>query len=355
MKPETPTALVSILNSLANIRDHRRQNATVAEFASDNPEHVATLLSQLIRLDDGKVPTPPVHAAAAFLPMTDWPRVVVDACDHFVKTRTRNAAVDRLIDEGFQQNAAVVIPLIEGYVTAKSEIDDFFSEDSYLKFARKQIDGKPKWHARFDSNYLERHAARTGRSPFHPTWRLPANDETYTFGGRGEAACTHCDQQLTRLIDLDPVPKFLPITGMNRLELAYCPWWVHGTRSWPSYRHDGSGAAIPAEYHGPVDGSAESAYIRESQIRMSPTPRRWCNQSWTDDANTCWFAGCPNWVQADETPTCTECGETMSFLMQVGDDAEPERDTGWALLPGDVAYAFWCDDCKISSVMSQFT
>lgn len=51
------------------------------------------------------------------------------------------------------------------------------------------------------------------------------------------------------------------------------------------------------------------------------------------------LGGSPQWIQDDETPTCT-CGKGMDFVLQIGE----QKDMNFG--GGGCAYTFMCADCR---------
>ena len=82
------------------------------------------------------------------------------------------------------------------------------------------------------------------------------------------------------------------------------------------------------------------------EIKLTPTPesdeaRQAIGYKWNDEAGTRHkLGGQPDWVQSEETPSCTDCGKIMMFYGQldsIGDD--------FGLADCGMVYVFVCLDC----------
>jgi len=93
-----------------------------------------------------------------------------------------------------------------------------------------------------------------------------------------------------------------------------------------------------------------------SRMRASPTPERWCIQDGLNSReNLSRLGGRPSWIQDAEYPECPNCVRLMRFLAQFSSDlpAMPGEPSG--LTEDGLTFVFWCDDCQVSAVMSQYT
>ena len=67
------------------------------------------------------------------------------------------------------------------------------------------------------------------------------------------------------------------------------------------------------------------------------------------------FGGQPNWIQNDDTPTCPDCGEPMTFVAQLDsigfDRANSAAAQGFMFGDVGLIYVFFCfDDGKTCSI-----
>ena len=62
------------------------------------------------------------------------------------------------------------------------------------------------------------------------------------------------------------------------------------------------------------------------------------------------LGGKPDWIQGDETPECSECGESMEFYGQLDHlgNVEALKDLG-------MIYVFVCRDCYITDTVLQYS
>lgn len=193
----------------------------------------------------------------------------------------------------------------------------------------------------------------------HPTWKLPGPVQTLLFGGRSRASCSLCGGALHRLLVLDPVPPGLGISRRTRLEFATCLSCLGWERRSLFYRHDDDGFPLNIGYDGPpVRPEFPCGPLREAEISLAHTPRRWFWQAWgcsNSRENLSRIGGEPCWIQDAEYPTCPQCESTMCSLFQL-DSNLPTADGGELLWgSGGIAYAFWCDGCQVSGLLWQCT
>ena len=99
-----------------------------------------------------------------------------------------------------------------------------------------------------------------------------------------------------------------------------------------------------------IDPPAEGEVSRGDAYGMRPVIR---NEGGYQDARKAWLAaggqargilgslgGVPDWVQADETPTCDECAAPMDFVAQL--EEGPDHRTAMNFGGGGLAYVFKC-------------
>jgi len=217
-------------------------------------------------------------------------------------------------------------------------------------------------HLRFPDDYFKR-SSSTPPHATHPTWRLdaPAVIPAARFGGESPGgACNCCGATLHHLLTLDPAPADLGVTSVPKISLATCLSCL-GWEGFPAmfYEHDASsGAARDITETERREPQFPSGPLLETTLAIVDTPRRWHWQDWgmsNSRENLFRIGGEPCWVQQPEVPDCPRCRETMNYLMQLdGELPTATRDWfGWG--SGGLAYAFWCDACRVSAWLWQCT
>jgi len=193
----------------------------------------------------------------------------------------------------------------------------------------------------------------------HPTWQLPDSIQTLQFGGMGQNACSSCGQKQHRLLTLDPIPAGLGVTGMGKLELDTCLSCLGWEQQQLFYKHDDDGIPFSVCYGGPsVVPQFPVGPLRETEVGLSSTPRRWFWQDWAcsnSRENLNRIGGEPCWIQDAEYPNCPFCLKTMHFLFQLDSDLPTASGKEWLWGSGGIAYGFWCDECKVSGFLWQCT
>ncbi|MDG3002714.1 hypothetical protein [Paludisphaera mucosa] len=195
----------------------------------------------------------------------------------------------------------------------------------------------------------------------HPTWTLEPSPEfpPMRFGGRADGECPLCRGRLHRLIDLDPVPSDLGVTGLGRLEIATCLPCLGWELAPLFYHHAENGHAVGVAYHGPtIIPQFPAEALRESEVRLAVTPGRWRWQDWglsNSRENLTRIGGEPGWIQDAEHPDCPTCGRVMGHLMQLDSDLPTGEGGEWLWGSGGIGFVSWCDRCKVSGHLWQCT
>lgn len=215
------------------------------------------------------------------------------------------------------------------------------------------------YHLQFSDSFFERQSRPPWLARIHPTWRLSASTQAIPFGGISTNRCSLCGEKLHRLLVLDPVPAGLGITRLTRLEFATCLSCLGWERQPLFYLHDQGGCPSNVGYEGPaVKPEFPVGPLKETEIRLAETPRRWYWQDWAlsnSRENLNRIGGEPCWVQDADYPHCPLCQKLMTYLMQLDSDL-PSVDMGeWLWGSGGIAYGLWCDDCKVSGFLWQCT
>ena len=243
----------------------------------------------------------------------------------------------------------------EAWVQAKLHLVGFHQENTaIIRTCRDSL-----YHLQFPEAFFELQSRPPWLARIHPTWKLPDPIQSISFGSGAEGPCTLCDETLHRLLVLDPIPPGLGITGLKRLELATCLSCLGWEHQPLFYRHDEDGSPLNIGYEGsPITPQFPVGPLREAEIGLAPTPRRWFWQDWgcsNSRENLNRIGGEPCWIQDAEYPICPICKKVMHYLFQLDSDLPTADDGEWLWGSGGIAYGFWCDQCKVSGFLWQCT
>ena len=214
-------------------------------------------------------------------------------------------------------------------------------------------------HMTFSSDYfqrIQRHARH-----IHPTWSMRDDAAPiHRFGGWGDVTCGACGGRVSHLVTLDLVPPTIGVSGLERLELVACLSCIGLYREHLVYQHDQHGTPSDLNDTGaPEQREWQVMPIEETSVGFASLGPRW---RWQDFAlstfeNQSRLGGHPSWIQPAEYPACHGCGGVMRFLLQL-DGSFPlanGQSSDYLWVAGDKGYIFWCDACKISTVIAQWT
>ncbi|HEX6372508.1 MAG TPA: hypothetical protein VF006_26545 [Longimicrobium sp.] len=247
--------------------------------------------------------------------------------------------------------------------------------------ARLPHPGKEPWrrlypeasyHLGFPEDYLPQHGAGWRD---HPTFHLDSEGAVPArLGGAGAAECGVCGRRAHHLLTLDPVPAGLGVTSVPALALETCLHciWDNSELWW---KHDRAGRPTPhPRQDGDPDHGMERVPLRETTVRLVPTPARWYWQDARNEReNLTRLGGYPTWIQSAGYPSCPDCQKTMPFLFQLdavcpgegagtfGDGGEIFDDRGEPFGGGGqtfgdgILYTYWCDACRVSVSVPQGT
>lgn len=215
------------------------------------------------------------------------------------------------------------------------------------------------YHLQFPKAFFDSQSRPPWLARTHPTWTLPNSNQIVPFGGNVEARCALCGEALHRLFTLDPIPSHMGISRVTKLEFATCLSCLGWERQPLFYRHDRNGTPLNIGYMGPsVTPQFPVGPLREAEIGLAQTPRRWFWQDWAlsnSRENLNRIGGEPCWVQDAEYPNCPLCEKVMPYLFQLDSDL-PSADGGeWLWGSGGIVYGFWCDGCCVSGFLWQCT
>jgi len=161
------------------------------------------------------------------------------------------------------------------------------------------------------------------------------------------------------LLVFDPIPSGLGITRLKRLDLATCLSCLGWERQPLFYQHDNNGSPQNVGYDGPpVKPQFPVGPLREAEIGLAQTPRRWFWQAWgcsNSRENLNRIGGEPCWIQDAEYPNCPSCNKMMPYLFQLDSDLPTGGGGEWLWGSGGTVYGFWCDGCRISGLLWQCT
>jgi hypothetical protein len=176
----------------------------------------------------------------------------------------------------------------------------------------------------------------------HPTW-LGNEGDTVQFSGKGSCNCGLCGNKLHRLME---IPE-------NRLSLSaetqlVCLQVCRSCLGWEEpvlyYRHDESGNVVSLNEGNRVPQFPASP-LTPCTVELVATPARWHWQDWAlsnSRENLHRVGGFPCWVQSADHPSCPECSEKMTFMMQLDSDLPSEDGDSWSWGSGGIGYGFRC-------------
>jgi hypothetical protein len=208
------------------------------------------------------------------------------------------------------------------------------------------------FHIAFPKDYL---------SSDHHQWfenMQPATGwHQYSFGGKLDCLCDQCKNPLSKMIDLNPVPKELGIRA-TRLNLVTC--LSCGVQSILFHKHDEFGHIIRTSLPIPLDEKIdEHPHLKEAKINLSPLEPRFRVQDWwtgNDNENLFRVGGFPTWIQDPAWERCPDCNDQMRFILQLNSGL-PTNDKDILIFwgSGGLCYVYWCDDCRVSCFSFQCT
>lgn len=243
----------------------------------------------------------------------------------------------------------------EAWVQAHLHLVGFHRENRSLR----RTCSDTLFHLQFPERFFEPQSRPPWLARIHPTWKLSGPIQKVSFGGESQGQCSLCGGTLHRLFTLHLVPPELGIKRLKKLELATCLSCLGWEQQPLFYQHTKDGSPSNIAYDGPrVKPQFRVGPLREAEIGVALTPRRWFWQDWAlsnGRENLNRVGGEPCWVQDAEYPNCPSCKKAMAFLFQLDSDL-PTADGGeWLWGSGGIAYGFWCDKCRVSAFLSQCT
>ena len=189
----------------------------------------------------------------------------------------------------------------------------------------------------------------------HPTWRLPAGEQSFAFGGVLDSDRAN---PFFHIATFDEIPNGLHITALKQLTLG-CHVRELNACGPVFYQHDVDGKPQRVRtYESDPDELFADHPIKKACISLAETPPRWEFQSWGTSngrENLFRLGGEPTWIQGADVPCCPHCHEKMDFLMQLDSDL-PDSEEGELMFgSGGIGYVFWCDKSKVSGYLMQCT
>lgn len=162
--------------------------------------------------------------------------------------------------------------------------------------------------------------------------------------------------QVQHILSLDPIPSFLPVSGLYRLYIAWDMDQVLFTTGATFQKHHSNGAVTilddnRQEYPEGKDHFSQSTpFIKSTKIVLSDQGKAFQYQRPGRKENYYRLGGAPTFLNQANYPRCCECKRTMVFILQLDShlpraDEKPQE---WG--EDGMAFVFWCDRCKISGV-----
>ena len=184
----------------------------------------------------------------------------------------------------------------------------------------------------------------------------------HQFGGQAEERCALCNDFLSLMVRLNPIPEGIGATDLSLLNIVTCLrclGWVTGPLF---YNHAADGSFGPVNNalppHSDYNSFPSQASFAPSPLQLTETAARWNRQDWGESngkQNLFRIGGRPCWIQNPDYLICPSCGVTMTYLMEF-DSFIPTSEGGEFLWgSGGAGYFYWCDACKISGAIWQCT
>ncbi|MEM6271259.1 MAG: hypothetical protein AAF998_17610 [Bacteroidota bacterium] len=209
------------------------------------------------------------------------------------------------------------------------------------------------WHVVFPYRYLH-------GSMDHETFKrgnpLPGNR---TFGGSVFATNAAGKRiRIQHFVELDPIPHFLWVTGLQKLRIAADMDQVllAPGETYQQHRPDGSVVVLgdkrtdyPA---GHSHFTQQTPLIKSAKVLFSRQGPAWFFQRLPlhSGSNFYRIGGPPSFIAGPYYPDCVKCGKKMNFLLQLDSNLPREDGQSQEWGQGGMAYVYWCDQCKISAI-----
>lgn len=161
--------------------------------------------------------------------------------------------------------------------------------------------------------------------------------------------------QLQHLLTLDPIPEHLGITSVKKLQLVVDLKIIHEEGIDNYYHHNANGEiVIPEEsswlYDGPDEYVSDAKAFVACDVQLSDQGEEFRLQGWDNEKNINRVGGLPFFVQDEHYPECCDCKRTMPLIIQLDSDLILEDGTKNWWGSGGIAYIYWCDQCRVSSM-----
>jgi hypothetical protein len=214
----------------------------------------------------------------------------------------------------------------------------------------RRLHSQKPLHLIFPKGFVKEDDEDDSWKPLHP---LPGN---YNWGGwltiqkkSGKKIKLH------HLLTLDPVPPSLGINSVKQLELVVNMDVSDEDGTDQYYRHNELGQLMPEKedvriYDGPGDYVPNQPAFTECQLQISDQGEKYRLQGWEHSQNINRLGGMPFFVQDYHYPKCCDCSKTMKFILQLDSHLPQENGNDYWWGSGGLAYMYWCDDCRVSSL-----
>lgn len=162
---------------------------------------------------------------------------------------------------------------------------------------------KQSYHIQFPNDYLSPLPSWITRN--HKTWNIEhKNDICASIGGSSTSKCAICGNRLHKIINIEDSLGLFGVHSRVKLELSTCLSCLGWTEPHLFYLHDQNGTPHCIEYLGDeIQPDAISSPLKETNVKISPTPKRWLNQDWglsNSRENLFRIGGAPSWIQSPE-------------------------------------------------------
>ena len=243
---------------------------------------------------------------------------------------------------------------------AKEEVNDYLHTVGYelIDNQLKQLHQANVYHLIYPDKYLSNDGPIWLDHSKFPTWRADSDHANLSFGGAADANCNSCGNAGHQIICLTPMLNSLSIVTIEKLNIRTCLsclGWEHQTMYY-KHQEDGTSLCLADKISEPPGFPSEE--FKSTKVGAARLHQRWACQDWggaNSRENLHRIGGHPTWIQDAQYPGCTQCNSTMMFLMQLDSELPTEDQDEFLWGSGGIAYIFWCDQCKISALLGQWT
>lgn len=104
------------------------------------------------------------------------------------------------------------------------------------------------------------------------------------------------------------------------------------------------------EGNGDKDDTPYESPFKAGQLKLSDQGEVYRYQYRKHGENNFRLGGRPYFIQDYHYPACCDCKKHMRFILQLDSGIPQENGTECDWGSGGMAYLYWCDNCRISSI-----